>query len=207
MIELDWLYKQNEWDKFIAVKEIFILKTPVFIVMTLNENNVVDKLGRHPFLIIAVFFFYFILLSHYIRICFGEGSAQVSGEMEALSAPIHTKGWTMGLAVRGAITGHRDPRSRKEWGHMSEPGLSKETSVSERQSTLWTSFSWTVSNCILMYIWSCWKSLLESADTFRGPVLAKEGLWNVMGKKLSFLLGGFTATPESFMRLTSFSHR
>lgn len=56
-IELDWLLMQNQWDKLIAIRHIFILKTPLFISVTWNEKNWVDRFGRHPFLITAAFLF------------------------------------------------------------------------------------------------------------------------------------------------------
>lgn len=208
MIELDWLYTQNEWDKFIATREIFILKTPVFILMTLNENKLVDKFGRHPFLIIAVFFFYFILPSHYIHICFWEGSPETGGQMEALSTLIRTGGWIYRACCERSNNWSQGSQVKEGMvPHVRTGPVQGKPQCHKDSSLLELVFSWTVSIHILMYVWSCWKSLLESADTFGGPALTKEGFRNVKGKKLSFLLGGFTPVPESFTRLTSFSHR
>lgn len=45
------------WNTFIAIRQIFIRKAPAFILMTLNEKNLIDRFGRHQFLMIAVLLF------------------------------------------------------------------------------------------------------------------------------------------------------
>lgn len=170
----------NQWDKFIAIREIFILKMPLFILMIWNEKNLVDRFARHPFLVIAVFLFILYCCPKICLYSFGSGQLIQLVKPKISQLPSIQRKDLSGL-LKSRCNQGRD-RAQRFSGQGGNDATCRDWACSRKTinitrtvSLVKTAFSWTVSNHILMPIWSCWKSVPELADVFRGTTFTQEG--------------------------------
>lgn len=161
------------WDTFIAIRQIFIRKAPAFILMTLNEKNLIDRFGRHQFLIAVLLF---VLHCHpIIRSCsFRRGklkhvrevkSSELSPNQKAGSQDCCEAATVRGAQATGILSQGGSAATCQDWT------CSRKTiSITNIVYTVKARFPWTevTSLCI-----SEVAEILESTDTFGGTMLPR----------------------------------